>query len=200
MTEFGVARVTVRQAMSILAAEGLVARHRGRGTFVCGMPEDTRWLRLGTTMEALSTMFAGTKPRLLMITDTVAAPILTANDGFPAQRYRYMKRVHSQGDVPYAVIGIYLAADLFARAPKRFRNETVIPLLRSLGGVNIARGRQNLTIGTADMETAELLRVPVNSPIAEVRRVFCDETGRVIYLGEVRYRGDFIHLEIDLTP
>ena len=57
-----------------------------------------------------------------------------------------------------------------------------------------------LTIGTADLEVAQLLGVPVNAPVAEVRRVFTDADNRVIYLGEVTYRGDFIHLEMDLTP
>jgi GntR family transcriptional regulator len=42
--------------------------------------------------------------------------------------------------------------------------------------------------------------VPVNAPVAEVRRVFTDKKRRVIYLGEVTYRGDFIHVEMDLKP
>ena len=36
-TEFEVARVTVRQAIEMLAREGLVSPQQGRGTFVCGM-------------------------------------------------------------------------------------------------------------------------------------------------------------------
>ncbi len=198
MAEFGVARVTVRQAMNILQSEGLIDRHRGKGTFVVGTPSDTRLLRLGMTLDALSTTLEGTQPKLLTILDTVAAPPLQPSDGIPARGYRYMKRLHSHSDVPYAVIGIYIAADIFRRAPRRFRNETVVPILHSLPDVTIARAWQTLKIGTADMDTAELLRVPVNSPIAEVRRVFCDEGGRVIYFGDVTYRGDYIHMEIDL--
>jgi GntR family transcriptional regulator len=55
-----------------------------------------------------------------------------------------------------------------------------------------------LTIATADMEVARRLQVPVNAPVAEVRRVFTDAAGRVIYLGEVTYRGDFIQLQMTL--
>jgi len=198
--EFRVARVTVRQAMDILAAEGLIERHRGRGTFVARTPDDTRHLQLGTSLAALSTMYEGSDPTLLTLAETIAAPPLAPSDGIPADRYRYMRRVHSRGDTPYVLIDIYLAADVFRRAPKRFRTEIVIPLLRSLPGIEIARAWQRLRIDAADVETARHLEVPVNSPVAEVRRVFCDANGRVIYFAEAIYRGDYIHLEIDLLP
>ena len=42
--------------------------------------------------------------------------------------------------------------------------------------------------------------MPVNAPVAEVRRVCQDPDGTVIYLAEVTYRGDYIHLEMDLLP
>jgi GntR family transcriptional regulator len=197
--ELGVARVTVRQAMDIVSAEGLVTRRQGRGTFVAAPPQQRSWLRVETSLDALATMYAGTKPRLLNITETIASAPLTPEDGTPAPRYRFMRRVHSKNDdVPYALISIWLDARIFQRAPKRFRNETVIPLLESMPGVDIAKARQTLTISSADVETAELLRVPLNAPIAEVRRVFNAPDGTVIYLAEVSYRGDFVRLEMDL--
>src|SRR5690606_13517490 len=182
VAEFGVARVTVRQAMDILSAEGRIVRQQGRGTFVAGNAGDGRWLRVESTLEALSRMYAGTNPRLLTFLDTIAVPPLNPQDGTAAPRYRFMRRVHSRDDLPYALINIYLDARIFARAPKRFRNETVIPILQTLPGVVIASARQTLTIGTADVEQAELLGVPVNSPVAEVRRVFNERDGTVIYL------------------
>jgi GntR family transcriptional regulator len=42
--------------------------------------------------------------------------------------------------------------------------------------------------------------VPLNSPVAEVRRVFTTADRTVIYLGEVTYRGDFIRIDMDLRP
>jgi GntR family transcriptional regulator len=198
VAEFGVARVTVRQAMDVLSAEGRITRQQGRGTFVVDAPGDGRWLRMETSLDALANVYSGTKPRLLTFLDTIAVPPLTERDGVAAPRYRFMRRVHSRNDVPYALINIYLDARIFARAPKRFRNETVIPILQSMPGVEIAKARQTLTIASADVETAELLAVPVNSPVAEVRRVFNNTDGTVIYLAEVTYRGDFIHLEMDL--
>jgi GntR family transcriptional regulator len=76
----------------------------------------------------------------------------------------------------------------------------VIPLFTTLPGVEIAKARQTLSIGSADIGVAKDLQVPVNTPVAEIRRVFVGPDGSVIYLGEATYRGDYIHLEMDLKP
>ena len=70
----------------------------------------------------------------------------------------------------------------------------------SCGAFIRASARQTLTIGTADIEAARLLRVPLNSPVAEVRRIFTTADRTVIYLGEVTYRGDFVRIDMDLRP
>lgn len=85
-------------------------------------------------------------------------------------------------------------------APKRFRRETVVPVLLELPKVRIARARQTLAISTADVEVAAHLNISVNAPVAEVRRVFTASDGTVLYVGEVTYRGDYIHFEMDLKP
>ena len=115
-----------------------------------------------------------------------------------APKYVYMRRVHAHHGRPYCVIDIHLDAEIFARHPTRFRKETVIPLLMAMPSVKIVAARQVLTISTADLEVAHHLQVNVNAPVAEVRRVFTGPRRRVIYLGEVTYRGDFVHVEFDL--
>ena len=98
------------------------------------------------------------------------------------------------------MINIHLDRRIFRRQAKRFRAETVIPLLLAMKDVTIARARQVLTIGTADLELAGMLGIAMNAPVAEVRRVFTDAEGTVIYLAEVTYRADAIHVEMDLKP
>ncbi|KQX93837.1 GntR family transcriptional regulator [Variovorax sp. Root473] len=200
VTEFGVARVTVRQAVELLARDGLVSPQQGRGTFVTGRPPNERWLNVVTTLDALARVYRDTEPQILNIDEATSAPALRPGEGVPAERYAYMRRVHSRDGKPYCVIDIHLDERIFRRSPRRFREETVIPLLTSMKSVKIAKAHQVLTIGTADMEVARLIDVPLNAPVAEVRRVFRDPDDRVIYLAEVVYRGDAIHVEMDLKP
>ena len=97
-------------------------------------------------------------------------------------------------------MSLFIDERVFRLAPDRFRREVVIPLFASLPGVEIAKARQTLNIGTADIDVARDLQIPVNAPVAEIRRVFTGPAGAVFYLGEATYRGDYIHLEMDLKP
>lgn len=200
MVEFDVARVTVRQAIALLADEGLLSPQRGRGTFVTGTAAARRQLRVETTLGDLVTMYSGDRPEHATLAEAVASPALSPKDGIAAPKYFHMRRVHSRNGERYCVISIYIDYRVFKRAQARFRRELALPVLTSLPGLEIASARQTLTISTADVETASLLGIAVNTPMGEVRRVMCGTDGTVIYLAEVSYRGDYIHLEMDLKP
>ena len=198
--EFHVAKVTVRQAIERLTRDGLLSPQRGRGTFVTGAPQDNRWFRVETTLENLSSVYRDTHPTILNIDESMRTPLLNESDGVAAEKYVFMRRIHARNGQPYCVINIYLDAAIFAKHPTRFRKETVIPILMGMSSVDIVSARQVLTISTADVEVARHLGINVNAPVAEVRRVFTGPDRRVIYLGEVTYRGDFVRMEIDLKP
>ncbi len=198
--EFGVSRVTARQAVELLAREGLVEARQGRGTYVVGAPPEDRWLRVETSLAALAEVYRDTSPEILNIEESNATPPLQPADGEPAERYVFMRRVHSRGGEPYCVISIYLDEAVFRQAPERFRREVVIPILTEMRRPAIAQARQTFSIGAADLDVSRHLRIPLGAPVAEVRRVFASEDRRVLYLGEVTYRGDFVRIEMDLKP
>jgi GntR family transcriptional regulator len=142
---------------------------------------------------------SATTPELLTIDENSRMPPVRDSDGTLARAYTYMKRVHSTSGEPYCVIGLYLEERLFSRARARFRKETVIPILMEMKPRPMQRARQTLTIGSADAETAHLLRVPVDSPVARVQRVFNDANGVIVYYADVIYRGDAVRLDMDMN-
>lgn len=200
MREFDVGRVTVRQATRILTDEGILSPQRGRGTFVTADPGRKRKLIVQTTLDDLVEMYRGDKPELSDTIESDEQPVLTEKDGIAAPHYIHMRRVHSREGEHYCVVSIYIDERVFELAPELFRNEVVLPILASLPGVTIASAHQSLVISTADVSVARDLEIPVNAPVAEVRRVLCAPDGSVIYLGEATYRGDYIRLEMDLKP
>jgi GntR family transcriptional regulator len=152
------------------------------------------------TLRDLADVYRHDKPQLTLIEQASAMPRLDPEDGKAAPAYHFMRRVHSRNGERYCVISIYIDQRIFKKASSRFRKETIIPVLLDMPGVKIARASQTLEIGKADMDIAHHLGVAVNTPVAEVRRVCTIGDGTVIYLGEVTYRGDYIHLEMDLKP
>lgn len=196
--EFGVARVTLRQALTVLESEELIWRQRGKGTFVTdkGGPE---WCKLETSWDDLIRSLEGNWSRIIAVDENAEGDLLDDGDGEPAAAYRQMRRVHGSGSTAYAVVDMHLDDTIYARAPKRFEKEMIIPVLETLPGIQVGDLRQTLTIGTAESEVAEHLDVPIGSPIGIMRRVLRDAKGRVIYVGVVNYRGDLVKLEISLS-
>jgi GntR family transcriptional regulator len=197
--ECGVARATVRQALDILAEENLIARYRAKGTFVTRQPREELWCEVktdwsgllmspeGATMEVLSTE-RNTQPRALF------HPI-----GKPASAYRHWRRLHWRGGRPYHLGEVYIDERLAERIPAAsLSSKTSLRMLKDIRRLAIADARQTLTIGTADMETARLLQIPINAPVAYVHRSVADDKGCIVFVGEGIYRGDVVRLDIKL--
>ncbi|ARU90533.1 GntR family transcriptional regulator [Pseudomonas sp. M30-35] len=198
MAEFSVSRVTVRQAMHQLSSSGLVQIQRGIGTFVLKSPARPTPLKVETNLDALVEAYRGDKPLLTNISDSSSPLCLTEKDGTPAPSYQHLRRVHTREGTKYCVISIYLDERVFKLAEERFRTEVILPVLVSLEDVEIAGAKQSITIAKADLETARLLSVPLGDPIANIRRILTAPDQTVIYVAEATYRGDYIHLEMDL--
>lgn len=196
--DFGVARETIRQALGLLERDGIVERFRAKGTFVRRAPAAGRAHNLQIDWTSLATAHEGAELEVLEegMVDRIPG---TRDEGVAAPRYRMMRRRHRRDGMPYLIGTLYLDERLYRQvSPERFRREPTLSILQDVFGDRIGRARQVLTIGTADVEIASLLEIPINAPIAEVRRYALDTDETLIYVGEGIYRGDALRLDIDL--
>ncbi|MDE2579429.1 MAG: GntR family transcriptional regulator [Hyphomicrobiales bacterium] len=197
--EFGVARITVRQAVKLLEEERLLAPRRGLGTMVLPPPKPVRPLLLHSRFADLVDMYRGDRPLVEDLEEGEGDPPGPLDDGHAAQGYHRIRRVHSREGQRYCLISLNIARDVFDRHRERFRNELVLPVLADDPKTDIARVRQTMVISKCDLETAEQIGIPIGDPVAEVRRFIYDSSGRVIYWADVTYRGDFIRLDMELA-
>jgi GntR family transcriptional regulator len=196
--EFGVARITVRQAMDRLERDGLITRHQGRGTFVRSNGTERHWLHLTTQWESLLSELRQNKPTQIP-TDT-PPPLPPLDDGaIPADDYIFMRSVQGRNNAndPYAVVNVHLARDIYDRDPELFGSQSILPTLADMKEMRFTTARQTLLIGSADPDTAALLHIPLHTPTAEAHWIVLDERKVAIYVAQVTYRGDCIKMSID---
>ncbi|HUZ62433.1 MAG TPA: GntR family transcriptional regulator [Steroidobacteraceae bacterium] len=196
--EFGVARVTVRQAVEMLEKEGLVSRQQGRGTFVSQHMRERRWLHLTVDIESLVQAISTHVPRFIAFRNPPALPALLPGDGRLAPDYQPLLSVQYRSGEPFAVAAVHLERTIFEKAPQEYKTRTALPLLLQREQADIGRAQISIVVGNAGPETSERLRIALNSPTAEARYIVENRAGLVIYLAEVIYRGDCVRFDIDL--
>ena len=195
--EFGVARVTVRQAIDLLQNEGLVKSFQGRGTFVTKAPDNDRWIQLATDWERLIAPIRNNVAHPLPAGDE-PPPRIEEGEGSPAPAYVFIRSAQTQRGRLYAYARVHVAAHIHARAPNLFASRPALAVLSEMDDLEILRAHQTLAIGAADMETARHLGIALNAPTAEARCVVTDASATVIYVGEITYPGDCVRLNIEL--
>ena len=52
--------------------------------------------------------------------------------------------------------------------------------------------------GSADVESAELMKLPLNAPVANVYRSAVDNNDRIIMISNGIYRGDIVRVDMQL--
>lgn len=198
--ECQVARATIRQALSTLIDEGMITSYRAKGTFVNNKLPEPLWCEVHTDWNGLLLRPKGNVSiEILKDEGAVPPPHVSSPIGTIQQSYRHLRRRHSRDGKRYLLADVYIDEKLSRKLPKSaISNETAMRLASLIPGIKIVDARQTLTIGTADIETAELLSMPLNSPVCIVDRYAVDQQDRVILIAMGIYRGDMVRMDLKL--
>jgi GntR family transcriptional regulator len=121
-----------------------------------------------------------------------------------APAYQFTRRLLRHNHVPYMLGSTYIEKAMFdAEGRERFappRPFRVLEEHAAKSGRRLGRAVQTIVIGAADMETAALLGIPLNSPMMVVMRSVFDQDDVLIFMSKGSFRGDFARVEIALKP
>jgi GntR family transcriptional regulator len=198
-TECGVARATIRQALDLIEVEGLIERHRAKGTFVTRRPQEQIWCEVATDWSGLLMSREGAVIEVLSDARGRQPPQIPHLIGGIAPSYRHLRRLHSRHDAPFLITELFIDERLSGRISKAaLQTKTALRLLADIPGLQIKDARQTLTVGTADVEIADRLKLPLNAPIVSVYRSVVDQHGCLVFVGEGIYRGDLVRIDMKL--
>lgn len=200
--QYGVSRITVRQALADLVADGLLYRRHGKGTFVApgsvqpiaetlsdltGHLEELQRRGLDPEVEVL----ALTKQRL---PDEVAAALNRA-DG--AEGWFLHRRTRLDG-APLMLAEVWLPADLAIRLDTEDVQRFGLNHILREHGCPPVRGTQRIAAQIADTEEARLLSLKRGEALLRVLRVIYGVDDRPLVWFRTLYRADRYEYEVEL--
>ncbi len=195
--QYGVARISARQAIQMLVTEGLLSAHRGRRTVVInnGLYERT----LSTGVAAPLEQVPGFSSRILHKSEHTSLPSFAAGLGHPEAAYMHIRKIDQERDRPYAVSDIYVAKSVYKRFPRNAEGYVKISrLVREALTAPLVSAREKIMVAAANTDEATALKCPISAPVAVVQRVYTDGEGRIVYAGWSVYRGDRFLVEREL--
>ncbi|MBQ0988117.1 GntR family transcriptional regulator [Streptomyces sp. F63] len=189
---YGVSVLTMRQALKELENEGLISRHRRRGTFIEPAARRGAPVRLLGSVDSIVAQQSGETATLLGH-GPVPVPAEVA-EHFPdleeVVEFRRLRCDEKTGE-PTNWAENAVRPEIAERIdPADLVRQPMTKVLRDGAGVRISRITDTVEARLADPETAKLLDVPLLSPILHYTGVVYDETGRAVDVARIRYRGD----------
>jgi GntR family transcriptional regulator len=200
---FGLSRTAVRQALAELAADGLVRKEKGRGSFVRG-PRRSEFVvqELRGFFDEMSEQGKAVSTEVLLLEATPAPAEEAALLGVPTgSRALQLDRLRRVDDEPICLARTLLPLPRFAGlAEQDLTSRSLYEVLRSDFGVEPRTGWRTVEATAAVRSTASALGVRTGSPLLLLTSLNVDATGQPFEHFTAWYRADRTSFRIEVGP
>ena len=182
-----------------LEQEGIIQRHRAKGTFFVRRPDTPVNQRLTGMVEDFTALHLDTRAQVLsagVVKAADEAKLLhaPAEDLFLIERLRYFE------NRPLVVHEAFLPVPLGERLVAwDLSNASIQGLMESRLGVTCIEERQQIEAMIADTRLAQLLDIPVGAPVLLVGRLHRLSDGSGMVLFRSYYRADRYYYTLNLA-
>lgn len=191
--EFSVSRVTVRRALEVLRDEGLVSAKQGFGWFVATDPVTQTLGRLGTIEEQM--VASGLQPARKIIDFAFEKASRKVAKLLGCEQVLRVKRVNMADDHPFAVVTVWCPFDLGKHLS---RHDVEHSSFYNLLKINLGGATQTIGADAATTAEAQLLEIPVGSPVLSCDRVTQDVSGKAVLVSHHVFPAHRTNFVVDL--
>ncbi|QBD78799.1 GntR family transcriptional regulator [Ktedonosporobacter rubrisoli] len=189
--QYGISRMTARQAITELVNEGLFYREQGKGTFVSRHKITQQLIRLTGFTEDIQAR--GQRPS----TKTLSAQMVLADEATAERLHvkqgRQLFRLHRLRLADDEPLAIETSLICFIGCEKLLEDDleqnSLYQLLETKYGLPPIEAEQELEAGLASNDEAQVLRIPVGSPVLFTRRTTYTERNQPIEYAKSVYCG-----------
>ncbi|KIU14681.1 GntR family transcriptional regulator [Mycolicibacterium llatzerense] len=199
VAEFSVSRNTVREALAILKAEGLIDRGPRVGTHVAQRKYDHGLHALVGLKETFKD-FGEVRNEVRAATQLPApAAVARRLQLGPGEPVVFIERLRYLGDLPLSLDLTYLAPDIGAAVLEHsLETNDVFALIEQVTAQRLGTADIALEAVSADPHTAATLDIPAGGAILMLERLTTLDGGRPVDLEYIRLRGDRITMRGNL--
>ncbi|CAM5349437.1 GntR family transcriptional regulator [Streptomyces fumanus] len=191
--DYRASRNTVREALDLLRAEGLVARQPGVGTVVVARKYPHGLDRLMGLAETLHEHGRVTNEVRTTVPVPAPAPVAERLRLAPGSEVLYIERLRRLNGLPLSLDLTYVPLDLGTELlGADLENTDVFRLLESVTGRPLGHAEITLEAVTADAHSAAVLEAPRGAAVLMLERLTHLADGRPVDLEFIRFRGDRI--------
>ena len=191
--EFSVSRVTVRRALEVLRDEGLVSAKQGFGWFVTAEPVTQTLGRLGTIEEQM--VASGLQPARKIIDFAFEKASRKVAKLLGCEQVLRVKRVNMADEHPFAVVTVWCPFDLGKHLS---RHDVEHSSFYNLLKINLGGATQTIGADAATTTEAQLLEIPVGSPVLSCDRVTQDVSGKAVLVSHHVFPAHRTNFVVDL--
>ncbi len=198
MQSFGVSRVTVRQGLKDLAAEGLVYSQQGKGSFVSAPHATCNLSALLGFHEAMQGKPFVASSQLRSIRNAAASrEIAAALNLKRGDGVFEVKRIRCLNARPVSVDLSYFPPDIGDRLRDQDLNQDIFPLLETRG-IRLGRSRLWIEAQPCPDEIAGDLAVKAGEPVLHLARLTYSAFDRPVDYEHLYCRGDSYQYKVEL--
>jgi GntR family transcriptional regulator len=198
MKQYGVARITVRRAMSELVREGLLVRARAKGSFVASPKIERELHNLASFSERMQARGLRAGSKVVQVGVMPATPriaeALELAEGSPVAE---IQRVRYANDEPTALETSYLSLE---RCPgierEDFNRQSLYQVLETKYGLRPASARRTLELTFTTNRESKLLQIAPRAPLFLMMAIVSADDGTIVEYAKILFRGDRFRFQI----